>query len=236
MKALDLALLGGVRWLADDAVEGAGRLILQLLLPRVNLIGVNLIALRQLVDARLLAHRLQGNLRLQRRVNLPSCSLRHGLLCSVKQRSSRSSNQAPGPKNGVRFRSSHRRGLRSCLEDLADARFAAAKVIVLIKDNLSIHSKASLYEAFRPGKPGGWSSGSNGVTRQNTAAGSIWRSRNSAASCRPSVSTAASPISKSSWRRSPPWEQDRNKNHTKADWRFTTATARIKLRHLYPSF
>ena len=31
------------------------------------------------------------------------------------------------------------------------------------------------------------------------------------------------------------WEQDRNKNHAKADWRFTTPDARIKLKHLYPS-
>ena len=31
------------------------------------------------------------------------------------------------------------------------------------------------------------------------------------------------------------WEHDRNKNHTKADWRFTTPDARIKLKHLYPS-
>ncbi len=34
------------------------------------------------------------------------------------------------------------------LKDLADTHFAAAKVIVLIQDNLSIHTKASLYEAF----------------------------------------------------------------------------------------
>ena len=34
------------------------------------------------------------------------------------------------------------------LRDLADTCFAAAKVIVLIQDNLNIHSKASLYEAF----------------------------------------------------------------------------------------
>ena len=184
----------------------------------------------QLVDARLLAHRLQGNLRLQRRVNLPSCSLRHGLLCSVKQRSSRSSNQAPGPKNGVRFGSSHRRGLRSCLEDLADARFAAAKVIVLIQDNLSIHSKASLYEAFRPRKSGGWSSGSNGVTRQNTAAGSIWRSRFGVLSSQ--CLDRHIPEKQRLMEEVPPWKHDPNKNHTKADWRFTTATACIKLRHL----
>jgi hypothetical protein len=31
------------------------------------------------------------------------------------------------------------------------------------------------------------------------------------------------------------WEEDRNKNHTKADWQFTTADARIKLKRLYPA-
>jgi DDE superfamily endonuclease len=31
------------------------------------------------------------------------------------------------------------------------------------------------------------------------------------------------------------WQQDRNKNHTKADWQFTTADARIKLKRLYPA-
>ena len=31
------------------------------------------------------------------------------------------------------------------------------------------------------------------------------------------------------------WEDDRNKNHTKADWQFTTADARIKLKRLYPT-
>ena len=31
------------------------------------------------------------------------------------------------------------------------------------------------------------------------------------------------------------WEQDRNNNHTKADWQFTTADARIKLKRLYPA-
>jgi hypothetical protein len=31
------------------------------------------------------------------------------------------------------------------------------------------------------------------------------------------------------------WEVTRNKDHTKADWQFTTADARIKLKRLYPS-
>ena len=31
------------------------------------------------------------------------------------------------------------------------------------------------------------------------------------------------------------WEQDRNANHTNANWQFSTQNARIKLKHLYPS-
>ena len=34
------------------------------------------------------------------------------------------------------------------LKALADIHFAHAKTIVLVQDNLSIHSKASLYEAY----------------------------------------------------------------------------------------
>src|SRR6266581_8293521 len=34
------------------------------------------------------------------------------------------------------------------LKDLADTHFANARTIVLVQDNLNIHSKASLYEAF----------------------------------------------------------------------------------------
>ena len=31
-------------------------------------------------------------------------------------------------------------------------------------------------------------------------------------------------------------EANRNKKHTKANWRFTTESARVKLKNLYPSF
>jgi hypothetical protein len=31
------------------------------------------------------------------------------------------------------------------------------------------------------------------------------------------------------------WETDRNKHHTKADWQFKTADARVKLKRLYPA-
>ena len=30
------------------------------------------------------------------------------------------------------------------------------------------------------------------------------------------------------------WQNHRNKHHTKADWQFTTADARVKLKRLYP--
>jgi hypothetical protein len=32
------------------------------------------------------------------------------------------------------------------------------------------------------------------------------------------------------------WEADRTAHHAKADWQFTTDDARIKLKHLYPTF
>jgi hypothetical protein len=31
------------------------------------------------------------------------------------------------------------------------------------------------------------------------------------------------------------WEEERNERQVEVRWRFTTADARIKLRHLYPS-
>ena len=31
------------------------------------------------------------------------------------------------------------------------------------------------------------------------------------------------------------WEASRNKKHVKADWQFTTADARVKLKRLYPA-
>jgi hypothetical protein len=32
------------------------------------------------------------------------------------------------------------------------------------------------------------------------------------------------------------WEANRNAHHAKANWQFTTDDARIKLKHLYPTF
>src|SRR5271165_3780994 len=64
----------------DARVERARRLILELLLPGVNLVRMDLVPLRQVRDRRLLPQRLQRNLRLQPRVNPSSRLLRHRAL------------------------------------------------------------------------------------------------------------------------------------------------------------
>jgi len=60
-----------------------------------------------------------------------------------------------------------------------------------------------------------------------------WPNPNCASRC-PNASTAV-PHRKSLIKEIAAWEKYRNKHHTKADWRFTTDDARIKLKHLYPS-
>ena len=100
--------------------------------------------------------------------------------------------------------------------DLADIHFAHAKTIVLVQDNLSIHSKASLYEAFPA------------VEARRLVERFEWHytpkhgSWLDLAESELGVLTSQCPYV-------------RNANHTKADWQFTTKNARIKLKHLYPA-
>ena len=120
------------------------------------------------------------------------------------------------------------------LKDLADTCFPAAEVIVLVQDNLNIHSKASLYEAFPAAearrlverfewhytpKHGSWL---NLAEFELAVLSSQCLDRRI-----PDKQVLADEVAA--------WEYDRNKNHTKANWRFTTPDARIKLKHLYPS-
>jgi hypothetical protein len=120
------------------------------------------------------------------------------------------------------------------LKELADIRFANAKSIVLVQDNLNIHSKASLYEAFPAAearrlverfewhytpKHGSWldlAESELGILSSQCLDRRI-----------PDKQTLIDEIAA--------WQHDRNSRHTKANWHFTTANARIKLRHLYPS-
>ena len=120
------------------------------------------------------------------------------------------------------------------MKDLADPHFANAKVIVLVQDNLNIHSKASLYEAFPAAearqlderfewqytpKHGSW------LDLAESELGVL-----SSQCLDRRISDKQTLIEEIG-----AWEQDRNANHAKADWHFTTANARIKLKHLHPS-
>jgi hypothetical protein len=89
------------------------------------------------------------------------------------------------------------------LKELADIHFANAKTIVLVQDNLNIHRKASLYEAFPAAEARRLVERFEWHYTPSTAAGSIWRSPSSA-SYRPSASTDASPTNKPSSTKSPP--------------------------------
>jgi hypothetical protein len=118
-----------------------------------------------------------------------------------------------------------------CLVD--DSRYAAAERITLVCDNLNTHHLASLYQAFEPAeamriakklelvhtpKHGSWlnvaESELSVLTRQCLDRRIAERE------------TVAAEAGK--------WAQDRNQRQIGVEWQFTTADARIKLKHLYP--
>src|SRR2546426_215199 len=115
------------------------------------------------------------------------------------------------------------------LKDLADIHFAHAKTIVLVQDNLSTHSKASLYEAFPA------------VEARRLVERFEWHYTPKHGSWLDLAESELGVLTSQCLDRRIPnkqilieeiaaWEHDRNANHTKADWQFTTKNARIKLK------
>jgi len=112
------------------------------------------------------------------------------------------------------------------LKDLADVHFANARTIVLVQDNLNIHSKASLYEAFPAPearrlverfewhytpKHGSWldlAESELGVLSSQCLDRRI-----------PDKRTLVEEIAA--------WEHDRNANNTKANWHFCMDRPRV---------
>ncbi len=120
------------------------------------------------------------------------------------------------------------------LKDLSDTHFPQATKIVLVQDNLNTHKPASLYEAFPAAEA------------RRLVERFEWHSTPKHGSWLDMAESELSVLSGQCLDRRIPdkqtlieevaaWECDRNKNHTKADWQFTSADARIKLKRLYPA-
>lgn len=121
------------------------------------------------------------------------------------------------------------------LKDLSDVHFPGAKKIALVQDNLNTHVKASLYEAFPPAEA------------RRIAGRFVWHYTPKHGSWLNMAESELGVLSSQCLDRRIPdketlskevaaWQERRNKHQTKADWRFTTADARIKLKRLYPRF
>ena len=120
------------------------------------------------------------------------------------------------------------------LKELSDTHFVTAKKIILVQDNLSTHKPASLYEAFTPAEA------------RRLVERFEWHYTPKHGSWLDMAEIELSVLSSQCLNRRIPdkqtlveevadWQGRRNNNHAKADWQFTTADARVKLKRLYPA-
>ena len=119
------------------------------------------------------------------------------------------------------------------LKALSDVHFPRAEAIILVQDNLNTHTPASLYRAFPPAEA------------RRIADRFEWHYTPKHGSWLNMAEAELSVLARQCLNRRIPdienleehvvaWLQRRNKHHVKADWRFTTENARIKLKNLYP--
>jgi hypothetical protein len=121
-----------------------------------------------------------------------------------------------------------------CVKDLVDVHYPNAEVIVLVQDNLNTHTPASLYAAFEPAeakrladrlelhytpKHGSWLNMAE-IELAVLAEQCLDRRLADQATLEREIVA---------------WQSARNASGRGVDWRFTTADARIKLKHLYPA-
>jgi len=121
-----------------------------------------------------------------------------------------------------------------CMQELVDIHYPKAEVIRVVMDNLNTHNPAAFYEVFEPSEARRILSK---LEFHNTPVHGSWLnvaeieisilSRQCLSRRIPDKDTLTSEVAA--------WETDRNNAGMKVDWRFMTADARIKLKHLYPS-
>ena len=120
------------------------------------------------------------------------------------------------------------------LKELSDTHFPGSAKIVLVQDNLNTHKPASLYEAFSPAEA------------RRLVERFEWHYTPKHGSWLDMAESELSVLSSQCLDRRisdqrvlkdevEAWEADRNRKHAKANWQFTTADARVKLRRLYPA-
>lgn len=119
------------------------------------------------------------------------------------------------------------------LRRIVDEVYADAECVVLVTDNLNTHTPACLYEAFEPSEA------------RRIAERIEWHYTPEHASWLNMAEIELSILSRQCLNRRIPneaalvrelhaWESKRNSEPVKINWQFTTADARVKLRHLYP--
>jgi uncharacterized small protein (DUF1192 family) len=120
------------------------------------------------------------------------------------------------------------------LKELSDTHFPGSEKIVLVQDNLNTHKPASLYEAFPPAEA------------RRLVVRFEWHYTPKHGSWLDMAESELGVLSSQCLDRRIPdqqmlkeeveaWEAERNRKHAKADWQFTTADARVKLKRLYPA-
>ncbi len=120
-----------------------------------------------------------------------------------------------------------------CIKELVDVHYPHAERIVLVMDNLNTHTPAALYEAFAPAE-------ARRIVRKleihYTPKHGSWLNM---AEIELSVLARQCldrriPDQQALADEAAAWEKERNAAESSIDWRFTSADARIKLKHLYP--
>ena len=123
----------------------------------------------------------------------------------------------------------------ACLKDLVDVHYPDAERIVLVLDQLNIHTPASLYAAFPPAEAKRLA---DKLEFHHTPKHGSWLNM---AELELSVLQRQCvrqriPDREAMEREVTAWAARRNAAIRTIDWQFTTSDARIRLRHLYPAF